>query len=89
MINNYWTKHNIKKIVCQPKDTSPKNKCTKFQVDALIRSRDIVYTVLKNIFFRKTRLKFWYQFFQWKNLFKLFTFNLLSLPHKEDIKLVY
>ena len=23
IINDYWTKHNIDKIVCQPKDTSP------------------------------------------------------------------
>ena len=45
----------------------PQNKCTKFQVDSLIRSQDIVYIVLKNIFFRKTRLKFWYQFFSEKN----------------------
>ena len=50
IINNYWKKHNIDKIVRQPKDTSPENKCTKFQVDSLIRSRDIVYTVWKKIF---------------------------------------
>ena len=23
IINNYWTKHSIDKIICQPKDTSP------------------------------------------------------------------
>ena len=63
IINNYWTKHNIDNIGGQPKDTSPLNKCTKFQVELLIRSRDIVYTVLKNVFFRKTRVKFWYLFF--------------------------
>ena len=39
---------------------SRKNECTKFQVDSLVRSRDIVYTVWKNMFLRKTRLKYWY-----------------------------
>ena len=30
IINNYWTKHNIDKMVYQLKDTSPYNKCTRF-----------------------------------------------------------
>ena len=48
---------------------SPGNKRTKFQVDSLISSRDIVYTVLKTIFFRKTRLSFSTSFFSEKNYF--------------------
>ena len=57
--SNYWIKRNLDKVIRRPKDTGSSNKFTKFQVDSLIRSRDIVYTVLKNIFFWKTR-------FAWK-----------------------
>jgi len=42
----------------QTRDTILENMWLKFQVDSFIRTRDIVYTVLKNLVSRKTRLKF-------------------------------
>ena len=40
-----------------------------FQVDSSIRTREITFTVHKNLVSRKTRFKFWNQFFQWKKFF--------------------